>query len=149
MPDEAVNTVQLHAWVDRMRSGDRAARDELIRTVCDRLERLARKMLRSFPDVRRWEEKDDVLQNALIRLLRALEQVRPETAQAFFGLAAEQMRRELLDLARHYRGPMSGAAHHESGIHVDGERPLAPDAPAQSEESPELDRWAAFHDAVA
>jgi hypothetical protein len=39
MPDEAVNTVQLHLWVDRLRAGDRAARDELLRAAGNRLER--------------------------------------------------------------------------------------------------------------
>ena len=50
------------------------------------------------------EQTDDVLQNAVVRLLRALEEVRPPSVRAFFGLAATQMRRELLDLARRYQG---------------------------------------------
>src|SRR5438093_6684777 len=105
MADDVVNTVQLNEWVDRLRAGDRAASDELLRTVCGRLERLARKMLQRFPNVHRWADTGDVLQNSLMRLLRALEEVRPGSVRDFFGLAAEQMRRELLDLARHYYGP--------------------------------------------
>src|SRR4051794_41953005 len=69
MSDEAVNTAQLNNWIDRLRAGDPAARDELLRKVCNRLERLARKMLQRFPDVRRWAQTDDVLQNALMRLM--------------------------------------------------------------------------------
>jgi RNA polymerase sigma-70 factor (ECF subfamily) len=142
MSDEVVNTVQLNGWVDRMCAGDLAARDELLRAVGNRLERLARKMLRRFPDVQRWAQTGDVLQNSLMRLLRALEQVRPDSVREFFGLAAEQMRRELLDLARHFHGPQGQAAHHHSGVldasHVGGEE--APD---------DLERWSAFHDKVA
>ena len=38
-------------------------------------------MLRDYPRVGRWEQTDDVLQNALLRLWRALEDVRPATAR--------------------------------------------------------------------
>jgi RNA polymerase sigma-70 factor (ECF subfamily) len=93
--------------------------------VCGRLERLARKMLRRFPGVHRWAETGDVLQNALLRLLRALQEVRPESVRGFFGLVAEQMRRELLDLARHFCGPQGLGARHDSrppGVPVHGSR---------------------------
>src|SRR5262245_31807408 len=106
MYDRSVHTTQLHGWLDRMRAGDLAARDELLRSLCGRLEQLAHKMLRRFPGVARWEQTGDVLQNALVRLFRALGQVRPASMRDFFGLASEQMRRELLDLARHYQGPL-------------------------------------------
>jgi RNA polymerase sigma-70 factor (ECF subfamily) len=100
MPHSSLDTTQLQALLDRIRAGDTAARDELLRSVVGRLEGLARKMLRGFPLVRRWNETDDVLQNALLRLLRALETVNPASTRAFFGLAAAQIRRELLDLRR-------------------------------------------------
>src|SRR5436305_216630 len=80
---------QLHLLLARMRAGDEAARNELFRHATGRLERLTRKMLHQFPGVRRWAETDDVLQNALIRLLRTLEAVRPATPRDFLGLAAE------------------------------------------------------------
>jgi RNA polymerase sigma factor (sigma-70 family) len=148
MSDEAVNTVQLLSWVDRLRAGDLAARDELLRAVCGRLERLARKMLRRFPSVQRWAQTDDVLQNALMRLLRALEHVRPDSVRDFFGLAAEQMRRELLDLARHFHGPLGAGAHHHSAGGSDV-RPVENEADEASEGGDNLDKWAAFHAAVA
>jgi RNA polymerase sigma-70 factor (ECF subfamily) len=136
------------AWLDRMRAGDLAARDELLRGFCDRLERLARKMLRRFPGVQRWVQTDDVLQNALLRLLRALEQVRPNTTQAFFGLAAEQMRRELLDLARHFYGREGIGANHASASPC-SDSPGAADTPdAQADVPKDLDRWCAFHEGV-
>jgi RNA polymerase sigma factor (sigma-70 family) len=148
MSDEAVNTVQLLSWVDRLRAGDLAARDELLRAVCGRLERLARKMLRRFPSVQRWAQTDDVLQNALLRLLRALEHVRPDSVRDFFGLAAEQMRRELLDMARHFHGPRGAGAHHHSAGGNDV-TPVENEADEASEGGDNLDKWAAFHAAVA
>src|SRR4051794_35267596 len=91
-------TVQFQQWLDGMRAGDRVARDELFHHVSKQLERLTRKMLKSYPGVQRWEQTDDVLQNALLRLWRALGEVRPASTRDFFALAATQIRRELLDL---------------------------------------------------
>jgi RNA polymerase sigma-70 factor (ECF subfamily) len=141
--------VQLNHWVDRLRAGDRAASDELLRAVGSRLERLARKMLGRFLAVHRWAQTDDVLQNALVRLLRALGQVRPASVRDFFGLAAEQMRRELLDLARHFHGPEGAAAHHESGVLADKDEAGGLDHPDRTESPDELERWSAFHREVA
>jgi RNA polymerase sigma factor (sigma-70 family) len=124
-------TSHLLRLLDRIRAGDRAAADELFRHLGDRLERLARKMLRGFPAVQCWEEVDDVLQNAALRLLRALREVRPASTTKFFGLAAKQIRRELLDLKRHYRHWISAAPGHES----------ADPAPGLDE----LEEWCEFH----
>jgi RNA polymerase sigma-70 factor (ECF subfamily) len=102
-------------------------------------------MLRRFPGVRRWEQTGDVLQNALLRLLRALRQVQPASVRDFFGLAAEQVRREVLDLARHYYGP-HGPGAHEGGEAGDG--PRGQETVAAADESGELERWCAFHEEV-
>jgi RNA polymerase sigma-70 factor (ECF subfamily) len=99
--DSLLGTTTLLAMLTRYRHGDTAALDELLRRISGRLERLARKMLRGYPVVRDREETGDVLHNALFRLTRALREVRPSSTAAFFGLAAEQIRRELLDLARY------------------------------------------------
>ncbi len=45
-------------------------------------DRLTWKLLRDFPGVPRWEETDDVLQNAAVRLCPALEDVQPTRAAA-------------------------------------------------------------------
>jgi RNA polymerase sigma factor (sigma-70 family) len=134
--------------VERIRAGDRSAQEEMLRAVHARLERLARKMLRSFPAVSRWEETGDLLQNAVLRLLRALQEVEPTSVRNFFGLAAEQMRRELLDLARRYHarrilGPSRAAAVEGSDSGV-----AAPDRAAPAQDPDELGKWCAFHEAV-
>jgi RNA polymerase sigma-70 factor (ECF subfamily) len=148
MPESSLHTTQLRRWVQRMRDGDRAAREEMLRAVHARLERLARKMLRRFPDVGRWEQSDDLLQNAVLRLLRALQDVEPTSVCNFFGLAAEQMRRELLDLARRYRsqrlcGPSRAVGPKRSESSVNGLDP-----PAVADDPDDLDKWCAFHEAV-
>jgi RNA polymerase sigma-70 factor (ECF subfamily) len=138
------NTVQLRGWLERLQAGDRAASDELVRHVCGRLERLTRKMLNDFPGVRRWAQTDDVLQSALMRLLRALRAVRPDSTRAFFALAAEQVRRELLDLARHFFGPEGAGAHHAT--RAEDDQPGQPQEPADPAADPgRLAEWCEFH----
>jgi RNA polymerase sigma factor (sigma-70 family) len=98
-------TIQVDHWIHRLRQGDDAARARLIECACGRLERMAHRMLGRSPRVRRWEETADVAQNASMRLYKALQVVTPASSLDFFRLAAVQIRRELIDLARHYYGP--------------------------------------------
>jgi RNA polymerase sigma-70 factor (ECF subfamily) len=105
-------------------------------------------MLRRFPRVHRWAQTDDVLQNTLMRLLRSLQNVEPASVRDFLGLAALEMRRELLDLTRHYYGPQGVGANHQSqGDGPDG--PTAVTEPeAQADDPEDLERWQAFHQGV-
>ncbi len=149
--ESGLRTTVLQYWLERMRAGDNDAADQLLRHATGQLERMARKMLRKFPGVGRWEQTDDLLQNAVLRLLRALKEVRPTSVRAFFGLAAAQIRRELIDLARHYQGPEGQGANHASvfGMMASKDGPPSVLDPAdQHDEAEELERWAAFHDAV-
>ena len=59
-----------------------------------RLTILTRRMMGDFERVRRWAETDDVLQNALVRLLKVLGSVKPQTSRDFLALASLQIRRE-------------------------------------------------------
>jgi RNA polymerase sigma factor (sigma-70 family) len=142
---ESLKTTELQDLVDRIQAGDRHAADALVRRSAERLENLARKMLRDFPAVRRWEQTGDVLQNSLARLLRTLREVTPNSVAGFFRLAAQAVRRELLDMARHYAGPWNGAANHESLPDGSAPHPHWTTAPAEVRN---LERWAAFHEAV-
>ncbi len=110
MSDDS-RTIVLQRCLDRWHQGDGSARNDLLRHAARRLTRLAHKMFRDFPALRHWEETDDVLQNALIRLSRALQDGEVTSVYHFFRLAALQIRRELLDLAKHYFGPHGAAAH--------------------------------------
>ena len=105
---------QTAAWLDLMRAGDPSARTRLIDHSCERLRGLARKMLRRYPKVRRWEETDDVFVEAVTRLHRALESVQPESPRHFYNLAATQIRRVLIDLSRRYYGPEGIGSHHDT-----------------------------------
>lgn len=142
MADDAFHTIALQNWLQRVRAGDPAARDELLRACSGRLESLARRMLRGFPSVKRWEDTADVYQNAALRLLRALETVPVADTREFFNLAASVIRRELIDLARHFRGPHGLGANHDSRA-ADVLPVAAPSADVAT-----LDRWTALHEAA-
>jgi len=149
MDDSFNRTTELQARLDRLRAGDAAARDELLALAANRLARLTRKMLKNYPGVARWEQTDDVAQNALIRLNRALGAVAPLTARDFFQLAAAQIRRELIDLARHYHGPLGLGAHYSTHAgRADSAESDGPMPPDSTYDPSHLAAWAEFHDAV-
>ncbi len=137
------HTTDLHLHLKDLVNGSSEARENLIEHSCERLRRLSSQMLKRFPSVQRWLETDDVLQASLLRLHRALAAVHPMTPPEFYGLAATQIRRELLDLAKRFNGPHGvGANHHsDSGPMVNGQRSL-------NAEPGDLESWARFHEAV-
>ena len=144
MADLADNTQRLDALASKASQGDPGAYDELLDLASQRLYKLARKMFSRYPRLRRWEQTDDVFQNAMLRLHRSLNEVRPDSARAFLGLAAVQIRRTLLDLARHHFGPGGDAAKHHSDPSA-----AALNQKATHQERPEtLAEWARFHEII-
>jgi RNA polymerase sigma-70 factor (ECF subfamily) len=139
------NTGHLQGVLARIRAGDPAARNELIRGCLGRLELLARKMLKTFPAVRRFEDTGDVLNQAVIRLLRSLEAIDVGSTRDFFNFAATHIRRELLDLVRHYQGPLGAGRHEKGGL----DDPGGPKDRAAPEPPADLERWAELHERVA
>lgn len=145
-------TAELEGWLERMRTGDRSvvdeARSEILRLAGGRLEMLTRRMLRRNARLRRWEETADVLQNSLVRLHRALETVRPESVRQLFGLAATQIRRELVDMARKHFGPMGEGAHHQTDRRVSDSAGRPREFADFRGEPTSIAEWTDFHEAV-
>jgi RNA polymerase sigma-70 factor (ECF subfamily) len=137
-------TAYLQHCLDRLHEGHASSRDALLAGVCGRLERLTHVMLKDYRRLQRWENTDDVLQNALIRLHRALQTITPPTLGDFYRLATLQIRRELLDLARHYYGP-EGAAARQASVSVTGS---AGEPTNASLEPSRLLAWTEFHQQV-
>jgi RNA polymerase sigma-70 factor (ECF subfamily) len=144
---DAGTTVRVQRCLDRLNAGDASARAELLSAACDRLRALTHRMLRDYRAVRRWEDTDDVLQNALLRLCRALEQLSLPTPRDFFRLAAAQVRRELIDLARHYYGPAGAGANLASAGPAEGgaDRPDPLEAPDRTHDPGRVALWTEFH----
>jgi RNA polymerase sigma-70 factor (ECF subfamily) len=154
MADATPSTTQIHRRLDRLRAGDESALDELLTIAFERLNRLARRMLRGYPGVSRWVQTDDVFQGAAVRLSRALREAKPDRVRSFINLAAVQIRRELIDLARHYDGPLGPGRHHASrcGCEDNGAvsgGSLGPVDPGTDTDDPaRLVIWTEFHQQV-
>jgi RNA polymerase sigma-70 factor (ECF subfamily) len=147
MTKTPVDTLQLQLCVERWRAGDQEAADSLFRAVGQRLEHMARKMLHRFPAVRARADTGDVLQGSLVRLLHTLRRVQPGSLRHFFNLAAVHVRRELLDLARHFRAV--GLVPHPSGDPTTGSAGAdALRAAVAPGEDDDFDLWCRFHEAV-
>lgn len=139
-------TDEIQPHLDRLLAGDETARSELIRLAHQRLLRLARRMLRDFPGVQRWEDTDDVMQNATLRLHAALSAVAPPTTADFLRLAASQLRRELIDLSRHYFGPQGHGANYDSHQARTSDQAVgAKAAETDTHEPCRLAMWTEFH----
>lgn len=132
----------------RLAAGDLSARNELLAGAADRLLRLTRRLKRDFPGVGRWEQTDDVFQGALLRLYQSFKTVKIESSLHFYRLAALQIRRELLDLCRHYQGRDGVGAHYASWVPGDDDPPELINGPNPSETTSDphgLAEWADFH----
>ncbi|NCA12183.1 sigma-70 family RNA polymerase sigma factor [bacterium] len=134
----------------RLAAGDLSARDRIIELCGDRIRHLAHRMLAGFPNVRRWDDTDDVFQAAAMRLHRSLGQLPIGSPRDLLAIAATEIRRELIDLARKHAGPESYAANHATNLlraepgrttsarHVDG----------LAARDTDLDRWTIFQETV-
>lgn len=132
-----------------LQDGDLTARDRIVEVCGERLRHLTHKIIRRYPGVRRYDDTDDVFQGAIMRLHRALGQmaVSGESPRSLMALAAVQIHRELVDLARRYAGSSSYQANHGTNVfHDEGEARYFVDDAAVEEEP--LDRWERFHEAV-
>jgi RNA polymerase sigma factor (sigma-70 family) len=99
-------------------------------------------MLRRCPELRRWEQTDDVVQGAALRLHQTLQKIRPATVREFCGLVALHVRRELVDLLRKAQGPQGIGANHATW---DSQRQGRLDARADTAGPATLCWWAEFH----
>jgi RNA polymerase sigma factor (sigma-70 family) len=137
------HTTDLQNQLKRLSEGCPESRRTIIEHCCDRLRTMAQRMLKKYPGVGRWSDTDDVLQQSLMRLHRALATVKPESVRKFYGLAATQIRRELIDLARSYYGPQGIGTKHDT----DGGT-AAEHEPESYFEPETIQAWTEFHQAI-
>jgi RNA polymerase sigma factor (sigma-70 family) len=140
-------SVLLQSLLDRLRQGDREARHLLLERACERLRRLAGRMLHgSFPELAHRHEVDSVVHEAWVRLLQAVEKSEPPTVADFFRLAAHKFRQVLLDMAR---GERRRAQHEALGLSgSDGSGDGQP-ASSNTHDPARLALWTEFHEKVA
>jgi RNA polymerase sigma factor (sigma-70 family) len=141
------SSAELQGLLDRLRQGDREARRLLLERACERLRRLAGRMLYgSFPDLARRHDVDSVVHETWVRLLQALETAEPPTVADFFRLAAHKFRQVLLDMARGERRRAQREVLGLSGAEGGGP---APPAAGTTHEPARLALWTEFHEKVA
>jgi RNA polymerase sigma factor (sigma-70 family) len=148
MADTNSQVSMMQHLLPRAVAGDDAAVDALLRHYSERLTILTRRMLGDFQRVRRWAETDDVLQNALVRLVGALRSVKPETSRDFLALATLQIRRELIDLARHFYGPEGIGANQDSKGQQDSQNLGRADKADVRYEPSSLAQWTELHEQI-
>jgi RNA polymerase sigma factor (sigma-70 family) len=141
------DSVELQGLLDRLRQGDRDARRLLLERACERLRRLAGRMLHgSFPELARRHELDSVVHETWVRLLQALDKAEPPTVADFFRLAAHKFRQVLLDMAQSERRRVQREVLGLSGMDSMGP---APSAVTTTSDPARLALWTEFHEKVA
>jgi RNA polymerase sigma-70 factor (ECF subfamily) len=144
-PEDQVARTQF--LLNQAAKGDELAYDDLLAHAADRLVRLARRMLRRYPNLRRWEQTDDVFQNAAVRLHGSLRKVKPDSVRNFYGLATLEIRRTLIDLCRRHFGPEGAAGKYESDLKGDEDHGILQNEPDRHDPG-SLELWSQFHEAV-
>ena len=146
------NTIAIQQYIARLQAGDKEVRGQLIQMAYERLQRMARKMKRDYDRLNRWEQTDDILQNASLRLYEALSDVAIADERHFYRLAALQLRRELIDMCRHYHGPQGQGANHQTQMRVEqADSSAPPPAFEQAEvttDPQQMQAWGDFHRTV-
>ena len=79
-------TDRLACCLERLAAGEKSARDEILEICDQRMRVLSHRLLGKFAKVRRWDNTDDVAQNAAIRLHRALADTVPDSPRGLMGL---------------------------------------------------------------
>jgi RNA polymerase sigma-70 factor (ECF subfamily) len=112
--DGHARPVSLEVALRQAASGDAGVRDGVFELAADRMRTMATMHLDRFPRLRRWSRSDDVLQEGVLRLMRAMDAEMPRTPLHFYRLFALQLRRLLVDLHRTSFGPEGRHRLHDS-----------------------------------
>lgn len=139
-------TQTLQSLLDRLRRGDRQARREFLEQICDRLRRLAGKILSgSFPAMQGRHDVDSVVHETWLRLVQALDKADPPTVEDFFRLAAHKIRQVLLDIAERQRK----IDQHQTLLGPSGSQTGGTEPGNQTYDGARLAMWTEFHNRVA
>jgi RNA polymerase sigma factor (sigma-70 family) len=142
--DDQVEAIE--RCIGRLNAGDAAARAELLECAYAGLLIAVGKKLKHFARLARWEQPEDVRQDAAMKMWGALKDISPRTADEFWAMAGEQVRRVLLDLARHHFGPRRHAAYTDLPEQI-GAFPA--ESADDNRDAINLDRWTALHEQIA
>lgn len=139
------STQELQNLLDRLRSGDKAARRLFLEQVCGRLRRLAARILYgSFPNLESRHDVDSVVHETWLRLMQAVDRADPPTVEDFFRLAAHKIRQVLLDMADRQKRIDQRETFLRTGSAIGDSSHLG----NQTYDSAKLAQWTEFHEKV-
>ncbi len=117
--------------------------------VMDSLRQLSSRMLAGFPDVQRWDQTDDVFQQAAMKLFLALRESPAATRRHLENLVALQVRRTLIDLGRRYANRVAMSSQRWTPSLNDWSCNSMSELPASNESDPHgLIDWVELHEAI-
>jgi RNA polymerase sigma factor (sigma-70 family) len=138
------HTTTIDRCIERLNANLPEARTELLQVTRDRLMAMLRAQMPRSARLRRWEQSDDVLQNVQMRLLRCFDQISITSAREFLALAATNMRRELIDLARHHFRELGQGQNHATPGSNDGWAQCV-----DHDDAAKLSEWAELHEFIS
>ncbi len=112
---------------------DRAA---LVDACLVKMRTVARRMIARHPQLRRWEESHDLVQNAYVRLHGAMQSPTLESPHCLVALAVTQLNRELIDAIR------------RSKTRVAWEQTSMESGDGAESADDSLEDWSRFHEAI-
>lgn len=142
--------LELQTVLEMANQGDAEAFSQLLHRFEARFRVLVQKMLWNYPRLRRWEETDDVYQQAMLRLYQSLQAASPDSIAQFVGLSATQIRRTLIDLSRHYFGALGLGRKYqtEGGGRAADDAGGAFDRQQTQGKSLSIEQWSDFHQII-
>jgi RNA polymerase sigma-70 factor (ECF subfamily) len=144
---ETDTTAHVANLLQQIRDGHSDSVQALLEASMRRLQILAKRISGNLPGVKRWEQTDDLVQNSMIRLWKAISKSRPPTPLDYYRLASAIIRRELIDLSRHYFGAEGMGANMVRTAHaLDSQSPSPVELESeQTYEPSSLAIWTEFH----
>lgn len=142
-------TADVRDLIERLRRGDDSAREALLERVYGRLRRISAATFHTeFPRLRDRHDLNSVVDEAWMRLMGALENIRPESPEEFYSLMFHKVRQVLLDMARRQtrdddRGRQGLAGADGAGA------PASFDVDDTTHDPARLAFWTEFHGKVA
>jgi len=110
---------------------------------------VARRLMLDFPVVKRWHETEDICQEAAVRLQKSLLAMEPKSRRHLKNLAALQIRRTLIDMARKFRRTLDQGTLRwtPDGLQDDLHDRLE-DRTAPEPDTDSLEQWTQLHSSV-
>lgn len=134
----------------RCAAGDQNARHDLINRCSLQFLKLTRTIKSDYPQLGRWEQTDDVCQEATLKIWEDLQTRHFENGLHFYRSSARIIRHTLIDLVRRYFGPRGMGRRHDSFPLNSDEKSQhhKSEAACQTFDPQLLAQWTELHDSI-